>query len=84
MSKLTTNCPACSGSGRVPLAQQYADTLALFRNGKQLSSLQVVDKLADSDVERTAVFQRLTRLVRMGFLSFTEQPGRKGRLYFRK
>ena len=61
-----TPCPACDGSGRIPLTGVYAETLMLLRkHGKEMTGSDFARLI---DIERTAACNRLARLEAMGFV----------------
>lgn len=80
MNLITIPCSVCSGKGRKPIDLSYSLTLALFRNGRHYTFREVAEKLRISE---SSAHMRLQRLTDWGFLEFTEQAGRLGRLYKR-
>lgn len=81
MKNLEIPCPSCEGTGKREISKVYTDTLAIFKEGKKLTSPQVADKLS---LPLSAAIMRIQRLATWGFLCTEPQAGRAGTLYFRK
>lgn len=60
-------CPRCDGGGKVKLDQALIDTLAVM--GKQWqSTAEIYDKLQNGYFKITAINNRLTKLLELGFI----------------
>lgn len=75
-------CPACSGTGLIPLTGVYADTLKTIRElCRKRDDFIVANKHFDwFGCEPTALNNRLVWLEKNGFI-FSERFGRQRRFY---
>ena len=80
-------CPTCHGSGKAPLSETYASTLALFKRN-ELTAEQARVRSGETGVEVTAFNNRLRFLMELGFLTrrregkfwlYSLQPKKKAR-----
>jgi len=71
-------CNTCKGKGTVGLDGPLASTLALFKRGRRLTAAEIQKN--ESDVNITAINNRLERLRGYGFLD-RQKKGRH-QLYF--
>lgn len=68
----TTNCPACKGTGQVPLKPWVRETLRVIPDGQERTTHAVTKSLR---IKFSAASMRLNRMTADGLLRRTAGPG---------
>lgn len=75
MKKISVKCPCCQGRGERTLSKPLLQTLKVIRWSHPCTTSEIFQRLQTPKLDRSAVNQRVKKLIKLGLVKATKEPG---------
>jgi len=81
MKQIFVKCACCDGNGTAPLSNPLSKTLSAIKQSHPCTATEIYKRLKAPKLDRSAVNQRVKKLMRLGFVKSQKSP-RSLRVYW--
>lgn len=75
MKKISVKCPCCRGLGARNLSTPLMKTLKVIRQLYPCTTSEIFQRLQTPKLDRSAVNQRVKKLIKLGLVKAKKEPG---------